>query len=115
MITIYHNQNCSKSCSALTALQAQGKAYQVVEYLNDVPSVEELKAIVEKLQCAPHDLIRTNEQVYLEKFKGKDLSDEEWIVAMHENPILIQRPIVVDGDQAKVVRTSEALDDLKLI
>ena len=109
MITIYHNKNCSKSCSALEVLKQSGKPFEIIEYLADVPTVEELKAIVNKLQCRPHELIRTNEQVYVTKFKGKDLADEEWILAMHENPILIQRPIVVDGNQARIARTPEAL------
>ena len=56
--------------------------------------------------------LRTTEKVYLEKFKGKDLTYEEWIIAMHENPILIQRPIVVNGDRAVIARTDDALDDM---
>lgn len=113
MITIYHNKSCSKSCNALEVLKQSGKDYEIVEYLADVPTVEELKTIVAKLQCRPHDLIRMNEKIYIEQFKGKNLTDEEWIMAMHENPILIQRPIVITGDQAMVVRTSEALDNLR--
>lgn len=113
MMTIYHNKSCSKSCSALTVLEESGKPYQVIEYLSAVPSIEELKGLVEKLQCKAHDLIRTNEKVYVEQFKGKDLSDDEWIKAMHENPILIQRPIVVDEAKAIIVRTAEALESLK--
>lgn len=110
--TIYHNKSCSKSCSALEVLKQIGKPFEIIEYLADVPTVEELKAIVNKLQCRPHELIRTNEKIYIAQFKGKDLTDEEWIVAMHENPILIQRPIVVDGNRAIVARTPEALTSL---
>lgn len=113
LITIYHNQNCSKSCNALEVLKQSGKAYEIIEYLADVPTVEDLKAIVAKLQCKPHDLIRTNEKVYIEQFKGKDLTDEEWIVTMHENPILIQRPILINGDKGIIARAPEALDSFK--
>jgi len=109
MTIIYHNKSCSKSCSALEVLKQSGKPFEIIEYLADVPTVEELKVIVNKLQCRPHDLIRTNEKIYISQFKGKYLTDEEWILAMHENPILIQRPIIVDGDQAMVARTPEAL------
>lgn len=112
MITIYHNKNCSKSCSALKVLAQSGKPFEIIEYLADVPTVEELKGIVEKLKCKAHDLIRTNEKIYVTQFKGKDLTDEEWVMAMHENPILIQRPIIVDGNKAMVARTPETLASL---
>lgn len=111
-LIIYHNNSCSKSCTALTALKQTGQQFELIEYLKEVPSIEELTAIVEKLNCRPHDLIRTNEKVYVEKFKGKELSDEEWLKAMHENPILIQRPIVIKGDKAVIARSSETLEEL---
>ncbi|KQC02325.1 arsenate reductase family protein [Pedobacter sp. Hv1] len=113
LITIYHNQSCSKSCNALEVLKQSGKTYEVVEYLADVPTIEDLKTIVAKLKCKPHELIRTNEKVYIAQFKGKDLTDEEWIVAMHENPILIQRPILITRDKGIIARTPEALDNFQ--
>lgn len=107
MITIYHNSSCSKSNAALKAVAESGKPFQVIEYLNDRPSVAELWAIVKKLDCLPHDLIRTQEAVYLEKYQGLGLSDEEWLQAMHDHPILIQRPIIVNEDKAVVARSEE--------
>ncbi|MDQ7949489.1 MAG: arsenate reductase (glutaredoxin) [Pedobacter sp.] len=104
-VIVYHNENCSKSCSALDVLNNEGLAFQVVEYLKDRPSIAELKEIVKKLNCRPKDIIRTNEAIYQEKFVDKDLSDEQWIEAMHNFPILIQRPIIVNGTQAYVART----------
>ncbi|MFD0941868.1 arsenate reductase (glutaredoxin) [Pedobacter boryungensis] len=112
MLIIYHNNSCSKSREALKALTKSDEEFQIVNYLEDIPSVVELKNILQKLGCKPHDLIRTNEKVYLEKYKGKELTDEEWIIAMHENPILIQRPIVVNGDRAVIARTDDALDEI---
>jgi arsenate reductase len=112
MIIIYHNKSCSKSCSALKTLTKGDEEFQIINYLEDVPSVTELKSIIHKLGCKPHDLIRTTEKIYLEKFKTKNLTDEEWIIAMNENPILIQRPIVVNGDKAVVARTDDALDEI---
>lgn len=82
----------------------------MIEYLKDVPSVEELSDIIAKLKCAAHDLIRTTEPIYLEKFKGKSLNDSEWMMVMHENPILIQRPIVINGNHAVVARSSDVLE-----
>ncbi len=112
MITIYHNNNCTKSRIALAALTKSEEPFQVITYLENVPSIDELRTIVAKLQCKPKDIVRTTEKVYLEKFKGKDLTDEEWIVALHENPILIQRPIIVRDNFAVVARSEDALDDI---
>lgn len=107
MITIYHNNRCGKSRSALSILQEKNIPFQVVEYLKDVPSIDELKTIIRKLQLKPHDLIRTKEAVYIEKYKGKSLTDEQWIQAMHEHPILIERPIVIHNNKAVVARPPE--------
>jgi len=110
-LTIYHNNNCSKSCTALSALKQSGEEFELIEYLKEVPSIADLTEIVKKLNCKPHDLIRKTEKVYIEKFKGKELSNEEWINAMHEYPILIQRPILIKGNHAVVARTSETLTE----
>ncbi|HMV16051.1 MAG TPA: arsenate reductase (glutaredoxin) [Chitinophagales bacterium] len=112
MITIYHNNRCGKSRSALCILEESHKPFTTVEYLKDTPSIEELKVILKKLQAKPHDIIRTKEAIYLEKYKGKNLSDEEWLQAMHENPILIERPIVINGDKAVVARPPEKVNEI---
>ena len=111
-IKIYHNNSCSKSREALKAITQSGSEFEVVNYLEEIPSVAELKSILAKLNVKPIDIVRKTEKIYLEKFKGKVLTDEEWIIAMHENPILIQRPIVVDGDIAVVARSDEELDKI---
>lgn len=107
MITIYHNNRCSKSRTTLGILEDSGKDFEVVNYLQNTPSVEELTAIVKKLGIKAQDLVRKTESVYTEKYKGKDLSEEEWLSAMVENPILIERPIVVSGDKAVIGRPTE--------
>lgn len=112
MITIYHNNSCSKSRIALAELTKSGEEFEVVNYLEQVPSVELLKDIISKLRINPFELVRTTENLYKEKFKGKTLSDEEWILAMHENPVLIQRPILVKGDLAVIGRSEDALDGI---
>ncbi|MEE1945005.1 arsenate reductase (glutaredoxin) [Pedobacter sp. KR3-3] len=109
MITIYHNNSCSKSNAALKALTQCGEPFEIIEYLKDTPSLEELREIIAKLGCKPHDLIRVNEAVYLEKYKGQNLSDEEWLQAMHDNPILIQRPIIVNQDKAVIARSEDSI------
>ncbi len=109
-IKIYHNNRCSKSREALKAITQSGNEFEVINYLVDVPSIADLATIIAKLNIKPLDLVRKTEKLYLENFKGKDLSDQEWIVALHENPILIQRPIVVNGDLAVIARSEEELD-----
>ncbi|WP_113639162.1 arsenate reductase family protein [Nubsella zeaxanthinifaciens] len=111
-IKIYHNNSCSKSRIALAELTKSGEDFEIINYLENVPGVEELKAIVQKLGIRPFQLVRTTEKIYKEKFGNLNLSDEEWIKAMHENPILIQRPILVKGDVAIIGRSEEALDEL---
>ena len=105
---IYHNPRCSKSRQSLALLQEAGVELEVVEYLNDPPTVEELSQILAALQMEPTDLMRTGEAVYKELgLNAKALSREEAIEIMVQNPVLIQRPIVVKGEQAVIGRPSE--------
>lgn len=112
MITIYHNNRCSKSRCALAVLEESGQGFEVVNYLKDTPTTEELAAVIKKLGIKPFELIRKIEAVYIEKYKGKELSDEAWIAAMVEHPILIERPIVVSGDKAIIARPVEKISGL---
>ncbi len=112
MITIYHNNRCGKSRSALCILEESRQKFQIIEYLKVIPTMEELKSILKKLKLKPHDIIRTKEAVYIEKYKGKILSDDEWIQAMQEHPILIERPIVINGNKAVVARPSEKVNEI---
>ena len=88
-------------------MEKSGKEFEVVKYLDDVPTKEELTTLVEYLGIAPIDLVRKTEAVWKEKFKGKTLSDDEVITALSENPKLIERPIVVNGEKAVVGRPPE--------
>ena len=104
MLKIYHNPRCRKSRETLQLINDQGEKVEIVEYLNETPSVETLRAILEKLGLKPMDIVRKGEQVYKENFKGKDYNDEAWLKILHENPKLIERPIVVKGDKAIIGR-----------
>ena len=109
MIKIYHNNRCSKSRSGLQILEDSGKPYEVVKYLEDVPSEEELKTIIDQLGIQPIDLVRKNEAIWKSNFKGKKLSDGDIIKAMLENPKLIERPIIINGDKAVIGRPPESI------
>ncbi len=104
---IYHNPRCKKSRETLALIEESGKAPQVVEYLKTPPTEEELKDILTKLGMKPADIIRKGEAIFKEQYKGKALSDEEWIRVLSENPKLIERPIVVEGDSAILGRPPE--------
>lgn len=107
MIQIYHNPRCGKSRSALKILEEKGLSFDTKLYLRESPTINELKAVISKLGIKPEDLLRKGESIFKEQYKGKILSDDEWIAAMVENPILIERPIVINGDQAVVGRPPE--------
>jgi arsenate reductase len=109
---IYHNPRCSKSRETLNLLIDNNVDPDIFEYLKTPPTVEELTEIVSMLGIKPHDLIRKGEAVYKEKFKGKELSDKAWINAMIENPKLIERPIVIDGNQARLGRPPKKVLEL---
>ena len=111
-LTIYHNPACTKSRETLALIRERGHEPQIVEYLKTPPSEAELTAIVRKLGIKPLELVRTGEQVFKDKYKGKTLSDKEWIKAMVANPILIQRPIVVRGEAAAIGRPPEDVKPL---
>jgi arsenate reductase len=106
-LTIYHNPSCTKSRQTLALIQASGIKPRVVEYLKTPPSEAELAAIVHKLGIAPMELVRTNESVFREKYQDKILDDQQWIRALVTDPILLQRPIVVRGDDAVIGRPPE--------
>ena len=101
---IYHNARCSKSRQGLALLQDSNKDFEIIEYLKTPLSEKELTDIIDKLQIKPIELVRKNEASWKEKYKGKNLSNKQIINAMVENPKLIERPIVVNGDLAVIGR-----------
>lgn len=110
--TIYHNSRCSKSRCALQKLKEENKDFTVVEYLKTPLRAQEIKKLLEKLGMKAEELLRKNEAIYKEEFKGKVLSEDQWIAAMEKYPKLIQRPIVVKGEKAVIGRPVETIDNL---
>lgn len=109
MIQIYHNSRCGKSRECLAFLEDSNREYEVVKYLDKIPSFEELKTIIKKLGIKPIELVRRKEKIWLENFKDKELSDDEIIRIMISNPILIERPIVINGNKAVIARPLEKI------
>jgi len=106
---IYHNPRCTKSRQALQLLQEKGIEPEVIEYLKEPLTEDELLEVIDKLDITPEELVRKNEADWKENFKGKDLDDNEIVFAMIEYPKLMERPIIVNGDKAVVARPTEKL------
>ena len=110
MLKILHNPRCSKSRQTLGILQENGIKVQIIEYLKDNPTKEELQDILKKLGKKPLEIVRKGETIYKENFKGKEFSDAEWLDILVENPKLIERPIVFDNEKAVIGRPPESVD-----
>jgi arsenate reductase len=107
-VTIYHNPRCSKSRQTLALLQEKGVEPKIVEYLKTPPAAAELKRILKKLGLKPRDIVRKGEAAYAELgLKDAEFTDDALLALMVENPSLIERPIVVAGEQAAIGRPPE--------
>ncbi|MGP0566672.1 MULTISPECIES: arsenate reductase (glutaredoxin) [unclassified Nitrospina] len=112
-VTIYHNPKCSKSRATLELLKEKGVEPQVIEYLKTPPPADELKNILGKLGLSPRELMRKKEDEYGElNLDNPGLTDDELIQAMAQNPILIERPIVLANGKAALGRPPEQVLDI---
>jgi arsenate reductase len=102
---IYHNNRCSKSRQCLALLPEDG--VEIIDYINNPLTKNELTALIHKIGIKPIDLVRKGEAIWKENYKGKDLSDSQIIEAMVANPKLIERPIVETEEKALVCRPPE--------
>ena len=109
---IYHNPRCSKSRQTLALLVEHGVEPRIIEYLKHAPSAAALREVVRKLGIKPAELVRKGEDIYKQKYAGKTLSDAAWIDAMVEDPVLIERPIVIRGERAVIGRPPENVQRL---
>ena len=109
MIQIYHNPRCGKSRTALAAIEETKQEIQIIKYLEQPPTYDELVALLKKLEFKPLELVRQKEKIWIENFKNNKLTDEDIIKAMVLNPILIERPILVKGDKAIIARELELI------
>ena len=112
MLTIYHNPKCKKSREGLKYLQTKGIALEIVNYINNGISEQELKDIIKKLNINPSDIVRKQEDLYRKELKGKNFTDIEWMKILVENPRLIQRPIVVAKYKAVIAQPPDKVEEL---
>lgn len=109
---IYHNNRCRKSREGLAILEASNLPFEIINYLENPPTKEELENILILLGIKPIELVRKNEAIWKENFKNKELSDNDIINAMLQHPKLIERPIVVQNNKAVVGRPPEKIKEL---
>lgn len=112
MLKIFHNARCSKSRQGLEILKESGEDFEIIDYLKNPPTVQEIKDLLQLLAIPAIDLVRKNEAIWNENYKGKTLSEEEVVQAMHDHPKLIERPIVIKDGKAVVGRPPELVKEL---
>ena len=112
-ITILHNPRCTKSRATLNMLRDKGIEPTIIEYLENPPTTSEFKEILAKLGLGPRDVIRKGEKIYKQlELADTALSDTALITAMVGNPILIERPIVINGEKAVLGRPPEKVMEI---
>lgn len=109
---IYHNPRCRKSRETLALIRNAGTEPEVVLYLENPPSVEELSDLLKLLGIQAQQLLRKGEKIFKENFKGQEYSDTEWVEIMVKHPKLIERPIVVKDGKAVLGRPPENVEAL---
>ena len=109
---IYHNPRCRKSREGIKYLESKKINFEVIDYIKNNLSSEQIKNILKKLQLKPIELVRKNEVIWKEKYKGKDFTDEQLIKILTNEPKLIERPIIVSEKLAVIGRPAENIDKL---
>ncbi len=112
MIKIYHNPKCSKSREGLCMLQDLNTQVEIINYIKEPLTFNEIEELLKLLNIAPIDLVRTKETIWIEQFKDKNLSTNEIIQAMVDFPQLIERPIVVNNNKAVIARPTEKIKEI---
>jgi arsenate reductase (glutaredoxin) len=112
-VTIYHNPLCGTSRKVLEAIRAAGVDPQIVEYLKTPPSRERLAELLRLAGLSPRQLLRRKEAVYAQlSLDDPKWRDDELIGFMADNPILIERPLVVTGKGARLCRPAETVNEI---
>ena len=110
---LYHNPRCSKSRQTLSIMNENNVNIKIIEYLKDPPTVKELEDISKKLAIPPMDFIRKKEPAFMELGLNKyNFSDSQLCAIMSKNPKLIERPIVIRGENAVIGRPPENVIEL---
>ncbi|PTN08332.1 polyphosphate kinase 1 [Mangrovibacterium marinum] len=112
IMKIYHNPRCSKSRAGLQFLEENGYPVDIVNYLKDGISEEEIRNIIQLTGMSAFDLVRTQEELYRTEFRDKPMSEDDWVKALSANPKLLKRPIVLNGTKAVLAQPAELIDKI---
>jgi arsenate reductase (glutaredoxin) len=110
MLQILHNPRCGKSRDCLAFTTESKVPFEIINYLETPLTIDELKALIKKLKIKPIELVRKKEPIWIEKYEGRTLNNTQIIKALSKHPILMQRPIVIDGDKAIIGREIDKLE-----
>ena len=109
---IYHNPRCRKSREGIKYLESKKINFEVIDYIKNNLSSEQIIYILKKLQLKPIEIVRKNEKIWKEKYKGKDFTDDQLIRILSNEPKLIERPIIVSEKLGVIGRPAENIDRL---
>ena len=109
---IYHNPRCRKSREGISYLESKKINFEVIDYIKNNLSSEQIRNILKKLQLKPIELVRKNEAIWKEKYKSIDFTDDQLIKILSNEPKLIERPIIVSEKLAVIGRPAENIDKL---
>jgi arsenate reductase (glutaredoxin) len=112
MLKIYHNPRCSKSRAGLQFITDNSLKHEVVDYMSETLTPNDIKELIAKTGLKPFELIRTHEDYYKNNLKGKNFTDEEWYKILADNPKLLHRPIVVNGEKAVFAQPPENINKI---
>lgn len=110
--TIFHNPRCRKSREALALLKESTTDIEVVEYLKANLTEADISSLLSKLNRPAEEVIRKGEEIYKSNFKNRTLTEAEWIRVLAENPVLLERPIVIKEDSALICRPPELVNEI---
>ena len=109
---IYHNPRCRKSREGIKYLESKKINFEVIDYIKNNLSSEQIRYILKKLQLKPIEIVRKHEKIWKEKYKGKDFTDDQLIRILSNEPKLIERPIIVSEKLGVIGRPAENIDRL---
>ncbi len=112
IMKIYHNPRCSKSRAGLQYLEENGYKTEIVNYMKDGITEDEIRLIIQKTGMSAFDLVRTQEELYKLEYKDKEISESQWISIIAENPKLLKRPIVVNGKKSVLAQPPESIENI---
>ncbi|MGV8140038.1 MAG: polyphosphate kinase 1 [Mangrovibacterium sp.] len=113
VMEIYHNPRCTQSRAGLQYLEENGYHVEVRDYMKNGITEEEIRMILGKSGLSAFDLVRTNDSLYKERYKGQKLSQDQWIAILSENPRLLKRPIVINGKEAILAQPPEKIEKIR--